>query len=215
MSRGLYLVLEGGDAAGKSHQTQMLAAWLRENGHAVRQLREPGSTPTGEALRGLLLDPKTGDLSPLTEALLFSAARREMVCAEVAPALERGELVLVERCYLSTLVYQGVAGSVPLDLLRELTTAVHDPLWPDRIFLLDVDPSIRAGRARRAGEQDRIETRGDDYHAKVRRGYIEVAAADPRVEVIDAAEPLARVQDALRLSVTALLERREEEGGGR
>src|SRR5262245_53289308 len=104
-----YLVLDGPDGGGKSTQAELLCAWLRQRGRTVQHRREPGSTPVGEALRTLLLEPSTGDLLPLTEALLFSAARAELVAREIAPALQRGEDVVAERCYVATLVYQGLA----------------------------------------------------------------------------------------------------------
>lgn len=203
-SRGLYLVLEGGDASGKSRQAQGLVDWLRAGGTTVRHLREPGSTATGEALRQLLLDPATGDLQPLTEALLFSAARAEMLREEVGPAVAAGEVVLVERCYLSTLVYQGIAVDQSLDLLRTVTEAVHADLWPDRIFLLDVDDATRRARAEGAGKPDRIEERAGGFHERVQRGYREVA--DARVEIIDARTSFDEVQAQLRSKIEILLE---------
>jgi len=203
-SRGLYLVLEGGDASGKSQQAQMLIEWLRAQGATVRHLREPGSTATGEALRRLLLDPETGDLSPFTEALLFSAARAEMLRVEVAPAVAAGEVVLVERCYLSTLVYQGIAVDQPLDVLQAVTKAVHADLWPDCIFLLDVDEATRQTRAQAAGKADRIEERAGGFHARVQQGYRDVS--DARVVMVDARGSLDAVQSELRSRIKSLLD---------
>lgn len=203
-SGGLYLVLEGGDASGKSRQAKGLVDWLRSRGTSVRHLREPGSTATGEALRQLLLDPATGELQPLTEALLFSAARAEMLREEVGPAVAAGEVVLVERCYLSTLVYQGIAVDQSLDVLRSVTEAVHADLWPDRIFLLDVDDVTRRARAEGAGKLDRIEERTGGFHERVQRGYREVA--DARVVTIDARASFDQVQAQLRSKIETLLE---------
>lgn len=203
-SRGLYLVLEGGDASGKSEQARRLVEWLCAKGVTVRHLREPGSTATGEALRRLLLDPATGDLRPLTEALLFSAARAEMLRTEVGPAVAAGEVVLVERCYLSTLVYQGIAVDESLDVLRAVTAAVHQDLWPDRIFLLDVDDATRLQRAIGAGKADRIEERAGGFHERVQQGYRDVA--DSRVETIDARVGLDEVQAQLRTRIESLLQ---------
>ena len=205
MSTGKYLVLEGGDGAGKTDQARLLVAWLAARGRAARHLREPGSTASGEALRGLLLSRETGDLSPLTEALMFSAARAELLRKEVRPALVAGEIVLVERCYLSTLVYQGVAGGLSLDLLRRVTAAVHGDLWPDRVFLLDVDEATRRARVKEAGKHDGIEARGPEFHAVVRRGYLDIAASDPRVEVIDARPSRQEVQAVMRQRIEVLL----------
>ena len=205
MTRGAYLVLEGGDATGKSRQAEGLAAWLRERGHTVQHLREPGSTSTGEALRHLLLDPETGTLLPISEALLFSAARAEMVRQEVEPALARGEVVLVERCFVSTYVYQGVAAGVAMDFLRDVTAAVHGPTMPDRIFVLDVDEQTRRERADGAGKADRFESREEAFHARVRQGYLDVAAAEPRAEVVDARPTADLVQAMLRERIATIL----------
>ena len=204
---GLYLVLEGGDAAGKSLQARSLVDWLRGAGETVRHLREPGSTATGEALRRLLLDPSTGDLLPLTEALLFSAARAEMLREEVGPAVAAGEVVLVERCYLSTLVYQGIAAGQALEVLQAVTKAVHADLWPDRIFLLDVDDETRRARADASGKSDRIEERSGGFHERVQAGYR--AVADERVLVVDARVGFDEVQAELRARIGAILEDRE------
>ncbi|MBZ0151874.1 MAG: dTMP kinase [Planctomycetes bacterium] len=105
----LYVALDGPDGCGKSSQARALVAWLQQRGHVVQHVREPGSTPVGEALRQLLLSPATGELRPVTEALLFSAARAELVRNVISPALQRGEVVIGERCYLSTVVYQALA----------------------------------------------------------------------------------------------------------
>ena len=155
--------------------------------------------------RVFALDPETGDLAPLSEALLFTAARAEMLRLEVAPAVGAGEVVMVERCYLSTLVYQGVARGLDLAMLRSVTEVAHAGLWPDRIFLLDVDAATRRSRASRRARADRIESRAENYHAKVAQGYLEVA--DERMEVIDARGSLETVQALLRERITTMLAR--------
>ena len=104
-----YLVLDGPDGGGKSTQSRALVEFLRQRGRTVHHLREPGSTPVGENLRQLLLSPQTGDLQPLTEVLLFTAARTELAARVIGPALARGEDVVSERCFASTLAYQCLA----------------------------------------------------------------------------------------------------------
>ena len=202
----LYLVLEGTDGVGKSVQAKRLCQWLREQGKEPLHLREPGSTPVGEALRRVLLDPETGGLSPLTEALMFSAARCQLLQDQIAPALASGRTVVVERCFLSTLVYQGMAPAdgerVPIDLLRNLTAQLHRDLWPDAIFLLDMEPDESA---RRLGDrEDRIEGRGADYRKRVRDGFLKLAEGNPRIHVVDSSHPLDHVQKALREQVSKL-----------
>ena len=202
-------MLEGGDGAGKSRQARLLRDWLIDMGETVHHLREPGSTATGEAIRKLLLAPGTGGITPWTEALLFSAARGELLSRQIRPALSNGEMVLVERCWLSTMAYQCMAPTdsaerVPLDDFERITRLVHGETWPDRMFLLDVTPETR--RARSGGRPDRIEAKGADYHDAVREAYLQLAADDPRVVLVDANGSVEDVQQVLRQHIQALLE---------
>ena len=202
-----YLALDGPDGGGKSTQASRLVDWLRQRGHQVLHLREPGSTPLGEALRALLLDPATGELGPCAEALLFSAARAELIRQVIRPALAAGTVVVCERCYLSTWVYQGVANrgdAVSVTVLREVTSEALGGTWPDRIFVLDLP--YEDSRQRMAGTAaDRIEARGRDYHERVRSGFQQLAADDPRCVLVDASQSVEQVQDALRTAVKPLI----------
>ncbi|MEO6597937.1 MAG: dTMP kinase [Planctomycetota bacterium] len=206
-----YVVLDGPDGCGKSSQAVALSAWLRERGCATLHVREPGSTPTGEALRQLLLSPTTNELQPVTEALLFSAARAELIANVVGPALSAGEVVIAERCYLSTIVYQGLAhaesaSSQPLEIdwLFDLTRRVHGAHLPDAIFLLDV-PTDVARMRRRARTADRIEARGDGYHGRVREAFLQAAKLEARAQVFDASRAFGHVQAQLRAAVARFL----------
>lgn len=191
-------MLEGADGCGKSSQARALCSWLDERGRAPLHVREPGSTPVGEALRRLLLAPETGDLEPISEALLFFAARAELVRNVIAPAVTAGRVVIAERSYLSTVVYQGFAGdgSVGADWLFDLARQVHGDFLPDRIFVLDVDAEVGANRRSRR-VADRIETRGDEFQKRVRDGFRAAAQQDPRVELIDANGSLEEVRATL------------------
>ena len=204
----LYIVLEGGDGVGKTHQAGLLRDWLVGQGQRVHHVREPGSTTTGEAIRQLLLAPGTGGLTPWTEALLFTAARVELLQRHVRPALDSGEVVLAERCWLSTMAYQCIAPldraqRVPLEEFSRLTQAVHGDTWPDRVFLLDVDAATRA--ARTGAEQDRIEAYGEVFHQAVRQGYLELAERDKRIQVVDANGSVEEVQKQLQAELAPLL----------
>lgn len=206
-----YVALDGPDGCGKSTQAAALATWLDAEGADVLHVREPGSTPVGEALRELLLSPATGDLQPISEVLLFSAARAELMQRVVRPALQAGKVVVAERCYLSTMVYQLLAAERPspgvLDPVwfEDLTRRVHGDCLPDAIFLLDVAPEVSAQRrGRRSGGDDRIEARGDDYHRRVRDGYLQAAAREPRAAVFDAGGDFDVLQQQLRQRVAVL-----------
>ena len=203
MSR--YVALDGPDGCGKSSQAAALVAWLQADGHDVVHVREPGSTPVGEGLRQLLLSPATGRLRGITEVLLFSAARAELVERVIAPARQRGATVVAERSFLSTAVYQLTAGQVAdvdaggidLQWFRDLTRRVHGACLPDTIALLDVPVDVAAQR-RRGRTEDRIEARGLDYQQSVRNGFLAVAASEPRALVVDASRSFDEVQVTLR-----------------
>ena len=206
-----YVALDGPDGGGKSTQATALVSWLDAEGADVLHVREPGSTPVGEALRGLLLSPDTGDLQAISEALLFSAARAELMHRVVRPALDAGKVVVAERCYLSTAAYQLLAvapspGVMDLRWFEDLTRRVHGDCLPDAIFVLDVTPGVSAQRrGRRAAPADRIESRDADYHRRVRDGYLEAAAREPRAVVLDAGGAFDDLQRQLRERVNALV----------
>jgi len=201
-----YLCLEGPDGCGKSVQARRLQQWLQHEGREVLHVREPGSTPLAEDLRKSLLSPRTGTLDPLTEALLFSAARCDTLRKEIEPALARGAVVVAERCYLSSYVYQAMAvdGGADLDLLQRITAAVHGKVLPDLILLLDVDPSTAAERRSRR-RRDRFEGRGEGFQERVRQAFLRLAAKEPNVTVLDAGRPIDEVSTDIQRAVGALL----------
>ncbi len=202
-----YVVLDGPDGGGKSTQAERLCTHLRAAGRTVHHLREPGSTPVGEALRRLLLAPATGDLAPLTEVLLFTAARAELVRRVIAPALQRGEDVIAERCYVSTLAYQclGPERGVDVDWVLDLTRRAHGPCLPDVVYVLDVEVAI-AQQRRRSRSDDRFEARDASFHERVRAAYRAVVAHDHRVELVDANGELAAVQADLQRRIARWLQ---------
>jgi dTMP kinase len=200
--RGRYFAIDGPDGCGKSAQAEALASHLQGLGREVVHLREPGSTPIGEALRQLLLAPSTGELLPLSEALLFTAARAELVARVIAPALQRGAVVVAERCFLSTLAYQvGTApGGVDAALVLELSRRAHGGALPDAIFVLDVPPEV-AARRRTHRSADRFEARPAAFHARLRDAYLAFAAAESTAQVLDADRSKEQVQQDLRARV--------------
>lgn len=204
MSR--YLCLEGPDGCGKSAQARRLVQWLQQEGKAVVHVREPGSTHFGEELRRTLLSPRTGSLRPLTEALLFTAARAEMARQEIEPALARGAVVVAERCYLSTYVYQSMAidDGVDMELLQKITRAALGKTMPELTLLLDVEPEVSAERRSRR-HKDRFEARGDGFQERVRQAFLKLAVKEPNITVVDARRPIDEVAADLQRAVGALL----------
>ncbi|MEZ5965319.1 MAG: dTMP kinase [Planctomycetota bacterium] len=201
-----YFCLEGADGCGKSAQARRLKQWLQQEGKEVVHVREPGSTPLAEALRKTLLNPRTGALDPLTEALLFSAARSDTVRREIRPALQRGAVVVAERCYLSSYVYQAMAvdDGVDLDLLRRITTAVHGDARPDLVLLLDVD-SAQAAERRSRRHEDRFEGRGQEFQERVRQAFLRLAREEPDITVVDAGRPIDEVAADVERAAGAVL----------
>ena len=186
---GRFIVLEGPDGAGKSVQARLLAERLQARGLSVTYSREPGGTDLGEQVRRLVNDPGPTPRGPKADVLLYSAARAQHVDEVIRPALERGDIVVLDRYATSTMAYQGYGSGMDLDLLGRIQDWVTGGLRPDTVVLLDVDP--RTGLERRAaGDADEL-TRWEDqsrfdlaFHTRVREGYREMAAAEPERWVV-------------------------------
>jgi dTMP kinase len=186
-ARGRFVTLEGGEGVGKSTQAKALAAALRERGIAVVETREPGGSPGAEAIRGLLLEGEEERWTAEAEALLFAAARADHVARTIRPALERGQWVLCDRFLDSSLAYQGAAGGVGAEAIRQLHAIGSRAFLPERTLLLELPPAMAAERAARRGGPDRIEARGEDYHQGVTAAFAALALEDPqRFRRIDA-----------------------------
>ena len=181
---GRFLTLEGPDGSGKTSHARRLAEALRERGHDVVLAREPGGTQLGERLREILNSPSGPPIEPLAEALLFSSARAEHVAEVIRPALEAGRIVVCARYADSTLAYQGYGSGRPVEVLRQLQDIATGGLWPDRTILLDIPADVGLGR-KGPDEHTRFELGFDlDYHRRVRAGFLELAAAEPRRWVV-------------------------------
>jgi dTMP kinase len=196
---GMFIALEGGEGAGKSTQAKLLMQWLTSLGRDVVLTREPGGTAVGAALRAILLDPATGDISPRTEALVYAADRAEHVDALIRPALARGSIVVTDRYVDSTLAYQGAGRSLDPRHLQQLAQLATDGLRPDLTVVLDIDPV--AGLAR-AGDHDRIEAEPLDFHQRVRQHFLTLADADPEnYLVVPAADQADAIHAVIRKAV--------------
>ncbi|MDQ3493086.1 MAG: dTMP kinase [Chloroflexota bacterium] len=199
--RGRFITLEGPDGAGKSVQAIRLAAMLRATGAVVTLTREPGGTPLGERIREVLLVGDDPPRTPESDALLFNAARSQLVRDVIAPALRRGETVICDRFADSTIAYQGYGSGLDRQALRRLERLATGGLRPDIIILLDVPVAVGLSRrVRGAPDQlnrfERSVHHDVAFHERVRQGYLEMAADEPaRWRVIDAtADPAAVAQ---------------------
>jgi dTMP kinase len=178
----MFVTFEGVDGSGKSTQARLLAERLRDDGREVVLTREPGGTPLGEEIRGLLLHGK--DVAPWAEAALFAAARAQLVDEVIQPALARGADVVADRYLDSSLAYQGLARGLGVERVLELNLLATSGLLPDRTFLILVPPGEAA--ARRREEPDRIEREGTGFAEEVDRAYREVAKMfAQRVTLVD------------------------------
>ncbi len=205
---GLFVTLEGGDAAGKTTQAERLEAWLTERGRTVVRTREPGGTDLGLAIRDLVLH-REGPVAPRAEALLYAADRAQHVATVVEPALARGDVVLQDRYLDSSVAYQGAGRVLDPEEVRGLSLWAVGGLLPRLTVLLDLDPRI--GRARRAERTrfDRLEAEDDAFHERVRAAFLAAAAAEPdRFLVVDASQPADDVQAAVRAAIEPLLAER-------
>ena len=201
---GWFITIEGPDGAGKTTQAERLAGALRDRGHDVLSTREPGGTWLGERIREVILargherDGSPAPIDPLTDALLFSAARRQLVEAVLRPALAAGRTVICARYVDSTIAYQGYGAGVPLEALRQLEAVATGGLLPDVTVLLDLP--VEAGLSRKEPDDlTRFEEEFDvAFHRRVREGFRSIAAAEPdRFVVVDATAPEADVADSI------------------
>jgi dTMP kinase len=203
MSR--FIVLEGVEGAGKSTQVGLLAAWLTAAGIPHVSAREPGGTPVGEAIRGVLLEARDLDVPPETELFLMLGARAAFVRDVVRPALERGDVVIADRFDFSTFAYQGYGRGIPLDDVARLNDVATGGLRPDAYIVLDVPVDEGARRQDAEGKDpDRIEAAGRGFLERVRSGYLELADAEGRAHGVDGRGDAEQVHDRIRQLLESL-----------
>ncbi len=202
--RARFVALEGVDGSGKSTQARMLAEALTARGVPVVLTREPGGTPLGEGLRGLLLDVAITTIGPVAEAYLFAAARAALVEEVIRPALERGEWVVTDRFVDSSLAYQGAAGGLGLDTVWDLNRRALGDCLPDLAVVIDVPVDVAAER--RCADPDRIEAQGLGFQERVAEGYRALAARFPdRVVMVPGLGSVDEVHDAVMARVAPWL----------
>ena len=190
MEEGIFITFEGGEGTGKTTQIRRLAAHLESLGHTVVVTREPGGTPVAEAARAVILDPAL-EQDGLTELFLLEAARHDHVENVVAPALQRGEVVISDRYADSSTVYQGMVRGLVEELVIQLNRLATGDLEPDLTVVFDLDPEEGLGRARSrnaaGAEEDRLDDEPSEFHQRVREGFFRLAELHPdRVRIVDA-----------------------------
>lgn len=205
--RGRFISLEGGEGAGKSTLLGGLRDYLQQQGVPLLQVREPGGTPLGEAIRSLVLDPNHATLSAESELLLMFASRAQLVRERIQPALEAGQWVLCDRYVDASYAYQGGGRGQPIGRIADLERWACDGVKPDLTLLLDLPVSTGRARAAGRGAADRIETEADAFFERVRQAYRDRAHAEPqRFRVIDASLTPAQVLQAAIAATAHLFE---------
>jgi dTMP kinase len=208
----MFFSFDGIDGVGKSTQLRLFCEWLTAQGRVPVECRDPGSTPLGEEIRNILLaSHATTAIGPRSEMLLYMAARAQLVEEIIRPALAAGSVVVSDRFLLANVVYQGYAGGIDVETVREVGAVATCGVAPDCTFLLDMD---QATALERVGRQlDRVESRGAAYREQLRRGFLaEARRMGPTVHIVDAARPIDEVQRDLRQIAGEILKSKSDFG---
>jgi dTMP kinase len=209
----MFITLEGIEGSGKTTQMQQLSTLFENRGHSCVLTREPGGTTLGEKIRAILLHPASTELVPTAELLLYMADRAQHINSLIKPSLAEGKVVLCDRYFDATVVYQGFARGLDTGAISDLHRLIFDDLKPDITFLLDLEPEVGLARAwrqldngTRSGTESRFEEETLSFHEKVRAGYLELARHQPeRIKVVDASHDEKQVQADIREALAKLL----------
>lgn len=203
---GLFITFEGGDGSGKSTQADLLSQWLEQQGKSILRTREPGGTEVGVEVRKLVLHHR-GEIAPRAEALLYAADRAQHIATKVRPALANGQVVIQDRYFDSSVAYQGAGRVLDASEIRDLSLWAAEGLLPDLTILLDLDESVARTRLEAADKPfDRLENEKQEFHSRVRQGFLKLAAEEPeRFLVLDASLPIEELSEKIRSRVQSLL----------
>lgn len=207
VKRGLFIAFEGIDGCGKSTQIQLLEDKLKKQGYELVRIREPGGTQSGEEIRNVILKPRPEGLDAITEVLLYSAARAQLMSEVVRPAIQAGKAVLADRFAWSTLAYQGFGRGLPIDKIEGLIELAIGETWPDKTFILDLTVEESRKRQDSRGQAlDRLELEKNEFFEKVRQGYLHVANKyQDKVECLQAVDTVENIHKQIMTQVKELL----------
>jgi dTMP kinase len=205
--KGLFITFEGPDGSGKTTQIRLAADYLRKKGYQVVSTVEPGGTPIGEKIRGLLLDKKNLEMSFRTETLLFLASRAQLTSGVIRPALKEGKIVICDRFFDSTVVYQGIARGLGEEKMLDFSLWATEGLMPDVTFLLNIDARKGGIRKDMAGTaRDRLESQNGDFMEKVCYGYLRIAEKyRDRFQVIDGNKSIEEIFETVRKRIDRII----------
>ena len=206
---GLFITMEGTDGSGKTTQIELLKNYLENKGFSVLCTREPGGNPISEKIREIIIDIENKKMKSRTEALLYAAARAQLVSEVIIPTLKKGDIVICDRFVDSSIVYQGGARKIGEELIAEINNFATDGLEPDITFFLKLDPEKSIERKKQQEELDRIEAENSYFHKKVFYGYVELAKKFPeRIKTIDAFDDIDIVHNNIIKYIDDLLLKR-------
>ena len=190
-TKGIFIAFEGGEGSGKSTQSKLLKKWLEEEGEEVVLSREPGGTEMGKDLRRILLDHSTGEISPRAEALLYAADRAHHVYSKIRPALDRGEVVITDRYFDSSIAYQGAGRVLVSGEVARISRWATESLFPTLTILIDLPAETGLGRLK---SKDRLEVEPLDFHERIRQEYLQLSLLDPeRYLVVDGRQTVEEI----------------------
>ncbi len=207
--KGIFIALEGPDGSGKSTITKKIGDYLEETGRDYIITREPGGTPVGEEIRGIILDKNNTEIGNETEALLYAAARAQHVKEKINPALAEGKLVISDRFVFSSLAYQGVGRGLGIDKVKMINDFAIGSTYPDLILFFHIDPEETLKRKLVGDSGDRLELEGNKFHKKVYNGYKDIIEKYPdNVVIIDGSKSIEEVFRSTVLEIEKTIENR-------
>lgn len=198
LKKGFFISLEGIEGTGKSTQAKLLAHYLKKQGCKVLLTEEPGGTAISRSIRKVLLSTENDSMEPITELLLYNAARTQLLKEKILPAIQKGFIVITDRFSDSTRAYQGYARGIDLRLIESLDKAATSGIKPDLTILLDLDVKTGLMRNKHINKVDRLELEDVKFHQKVRRGFLKLASKEPkRIKTVNASKSIKEIHNEI------------------
>lgn len=202
--KGIFIVLEGSDGSGKSTMAKKIGDYYKDKGREIEFTREPGGTKISEMVRDLILDNNNTEMNYRTEALLYAAARAQLVSEKIKPWLNEGKIVISERYVYSSLVYQGIGRGLGVDEVKKINDFAIDGLKPDMVLMLDVNPEKALNRKLNINGGDRLENEDISFHKEVYEGYKKLVPLFPEIKVINAERKIDEIFDDIKKIINSI-----------